>query len=237
MPNQFTPLERTLSGEPFLRIPAPHANLILTPPRPEDAAALVGIINDPDVYPWLGRPTEKYTLADAQAVVEQFTRSSDKVIKALTDSADAEELVFADDCPVQSIREVQVDGKEVFIGHITIKRCNWWDVKAGEREPLMAVNAARPTGDPDIVWQLSDVLASSHHRRGIMSVVIKTLLEQWAIPRMRAQHMHVTAFIGNVGSVRVFEKNGFVLTETLEDCIEIRGEKRGLHVLDWTLNE
>ncbi|KAF7314954.1 N-acetyltransferase domain-containing protein [Mycena indigotica] len=235
MLDQLFPLKRSAtSGELFLRLPAPHDNLILTPPRPDDALALVGIINDPEVYPWLGRPAEEYTLSDAKALVEEYTASSNEVIEKLENTVDLEGLVFAEDCPVRSIREMQTDGTDVFIGNITIKRCNWWDVQAPERERLKEANAALPTGHPEIVWQLSDFLASSHHRRGIMSVVIQTLMTEWAIPRMGVRQMHVSAFIGNTGSVRVFEKNGFVLTTTLQDAIEIRGERRGLHVLDWT---
>ncbi|KAJ7100472.1 hypothetical protein C8R44DRAFT_642002, partial [Mycena epipterygia] len=78
-----------------------------------------------------------------------------------------------------------------------------------------------------------DFLASSHHRRGIMTVVLAAVLDKWTIPRMRVRHMHVSVFTRNNGSVRFFEKNGFVLVDTLENYIEIRSETRGLHVMDW----
>ncbi|KAJ6566993.1 hypothetical protein B0H19DRAFT_940905 [Mycena capillaripes] len=231
---QFWPLEiNSDTGELFLRLPSPHDNLILTPPRASDATAIADIVNDPAVHPWLGRPANStFLLKDAQKLVEEFTLASDKVTRSL-EEATSSVLVPAEDCPVRSIREVKADGTDVYIGNITFKRCNWWDVQGQERERLMAENNARPTGDPKIVWQLSDFLASSHHRRGIMTVVIATLLDKWVIPRMRVHHMHVSVFTGNNGSVRVFEKNGFVLVTTLENCIEIRGEKRSLHVLDW----
>jgi RimJ/RimL family protein N-acetyltransferase len=66
-----------------------------------------------------------------------------------------------------------------------------------------------------------------------MTVILATVLKQWAIPRMRVHHLHVSVFTGNTGSMRVFEKNGFVSSGTVENCIEIRGEMRSLHVLDW----
>lgn len=66
-----------------------------------------------------------------------------------------------------------------------------------------------------------------------MTAVLAAVLDKWAIPRMRVRHMHISVFTGNNGSVRVFEKNGFMLLDTLENCIEIRGETRGLHVMDW----
>lgn len=60
------------------------------------------------------------------------------------------------------------------------------------------------------------MLASSHHGRGIMSAVLATLLKEWVIPRMGVRNIRVEAMVGNVGSVRVFEKNGFVLEDTVE---------------------
>ncbi|KAJ7642863.1 acyl-CoA N-acyltransferase [Mycena rosella] len=228
---QFSPLDvNPETGELFLRLPHPHATIILTPPRTRDAEPIVDIMNDPAVYPFLGRPKMPYLLEAAVALVAENKHASDAVIKALEDAApDA----FAEDCPVSSIREVLPDGTEVYIGSIRVKRCNWWEVQGAQRVRLMEQNAGRATGDPETVWQVSDYVASSHHRRGIMTAVLRTFLDQWAIPRMGVRHLHVSVFTGNEGSVRVFEKTGFVLVDTLENCIEIRGEMRGLHVMDW----
>ncbi|KAJ7782405.1 acyl-CoA N-acyltransferase [Mycena maculata] len=228
---QFSPLEiNPQTGEPFLRLPTPHDNIILTPPRTSDAVAIVDIMNDPDVYPWLGRPKMPYLFEDAQNLVQELMQASEKVIKVLGEATAPQ---FVEDCPVRSIREVKGDGTDVYLGNITFKRCSWWEVQGAQREQLIEQNTIRPAGDPNIIWQVSDFLASSHHRRGIMTVVLATILDKWVVPRMRVHHMHVSVFTGNNGSVRVFEKTGFVLVDTLEDCIEIRGEKRGLHVLDW----
>ncbi|KAJ6548134.1 acyl-CoA N-acyltransferase [Mycena vulgaris] len=229
---QFSPLEiNQQTSEIFLRLPSPHDNIILTPPRTSDAAAVAEIMNDPEVYPWLGRPKTPYLLEDAQALVTELKQASDAAIKALEDATASNPV--AEDCPVLSIREAKADGTEIYIGNIRFKRCNWWEVHGAQRDQWMEENAAKATGDPTIVWQVSDFLASSHHRRGIMTAVLRTVLDKWAIPRMRVRHMHISVFTGNSGSIRVFEKNGFVLVDTLENCIEIRGEMRGLHVLDW----
>lgn len=71
-----------------------------------------------------------------------------------------------------------------------------------------------------------------------MSNAVKTLLAKWAIPRMGVGRMHLTVFKGNIASVRVFEKNGFTLVGTIEDCIQVQetkgGGRAGLHVLEWT---
>ena len=50
MDSQLYPLEvNQTTGEPFLRL-RQHQGIILTPPRPSDAEALVQHLNDPLVY-------------------------------------------------------------------------------------------------------------------------------------------------------------------------------------------
>ncbi|KAF7347350.1 N-acetyltransferase domain-containing protein [Mycena venus] len=94
----------------------------------------------------------------------------------------------------------------------------------------------RDPNDPDI-WTAGDYLAPSHHRQGIMSDAFNTLLRQWGIPRMGVRRMVVTTLEGNKGSVRVFEKLGFKFRKTINDAIDVRGTKRGVHMLEWTLED
>ncbi|KAK7036160.1 N-acetyltransferase domain-containing protein [Favolaschia claudopus] len=238
------PLERNPStGELFLRLPAPYTSLILTPPRP-DAPAIQAILRDPAVYTWLGRPSSNFSFEDAQRLLGEYTAAANAALDALKDDeTEAGALKPMEDCPVRCLREVQPDGSDAFVGHIGFKRCKWFELgldsdtaatRNGEqRERLVKENDARVTGDPDIVWQVSYYLSPTHHRRGIMTVVLRTLLDEWAIPRMCMRHIHVSVFTGNEGSVRMLEKCGFVRTGTMERCIEVRGERRSLHVLDW----
>jgi RimJ/RimL family protein N-acetyltransferase len=69
-----------------------------------------------------------------------------------------------------------------------------------------------------------------------MTDAVKTLLPMWAVPRMGVRRIVVGAFGSNPGSVRVFQKNGFILTRTLNKYIEGRGELRDLHILEWNGN-
>jgi RimJ/RimL family protein N-acetyltransferase len=60
-----------------------------------------------------------------------------------------------------------------------------------------------------------------------MTAVVKTLIEQWLIPSMGATNITVSSFEGNHGSVRVFEKNGFVLEKIVDywkPLAEYKGE-------------
>lgn len=70
-----------------------------------------------------------------------------------------------------------------------------------------------------------------------MTAVVAAILKAWVIPRYNAHIIEVTAFKGNIGSVRVFEKNGFKLEKTIEDCVVVRGERKGLHILRWHLDD
>ncbi len=70
-----------------------------------------------------------------------------------------------------------------------------------------------------------------------MTVLIQTIIEKWAIPRMGVRKIVATVFKGNDASINVLKKNGFTLIQTLEDWVEIQaskgGGKAGLHVLKW----
>jgi len=78
-----------------------------------------------------------------------------------------------------------------------------------------------------------DYLDAAYHGQGIMTDVLDTVLHEWAIPRVNVKHILTGAFIGNRGSVRVFEKNGFRMTRTVNELCLVRGEMKGLHVLEW----
>lgn len=68
-----------------------------------------------------------------------------------------------------------------------------------------------------------------------MTSVVKTIIHEWAIPRMNARHFKVSAFVENKGSVRVFEKLGFQHYKKLDDWVQLPasrgGGKRSLHIL------
>lgn len=69
-----------------------------------------------------------------------------------------------------------------------------------------------------------------------MTDAIETVLWRWAVPRMGARRVLATTFGGNHASIRVFQKNGFVLTNTLENYLEVRGKMRDFHLLEWSFD-
>jgi RimJ/RimL family protein N-acetyltransferase len=69
-----------------------------------------------------------------------------------------------------------------------------------------------------------------------MTDAVGTLLWRWAIPRMGVRRVLATTFGGNHGSVRVLQKNGFVLTKRLESYLEIKGKIRDLLLWEWNFD-
>ena len=89
----------------------------------------------------------------------------------------------------------------------------------------------------DTLQPAADYLASPLHGRGFMSCALRMLLEMWVVPRMGARRIRVETIIGNRGSVRVLEKLGFKITNSVRrQKVTSSGELiDGYHVLWWQM--
>lgn len=69
-----------------------------------------------------------------------------------------------------------------------------------------------------------------------MTAVIRVLVE-WAAENMNAHKISVVTHEENIGSRRVFEKNGFVFQKLVKDAVTIQeskgGGKRSYYTLSW----
>ncbi|RXW16303.1 hypothetical protein EST38_g9551 [Candolleomyces aberdarensis] len=165
---------------------------------------------------------------------------SDAILQALEDSRQDEALITVGGSPLTAIREVQADGSDLLIGDMKIEpsdaRARGFTTeysREGEDDsPSTAANTAEP-GEDETEWNIGFWLAPTHHGKGIMTDAVHTLIHDWAIPRMKARRFICGAFTGNQASVRVFEKNGFKTRSIKEDALEVRGQKRGIHILEW----
>ncbi|PCH34023.1 hypothetical protein WOLCODRAFT_94664 [Wolfiporia cocos MD-104 SS10] len=234
--SQLHPLQiDPTTGEPFLRLPAPLQNIIITPPRLSDGASIVPILNDNAVCRWLQGPPYPYLPSHAESWLAAAKNDSDVILNELERASKDGPLKIIDACPVRILRETNANGPDTFLGDIFLHRCQYPYEEPTTKQELSAENARKEVGDPTIVWCIGDYLASSHHGRGIMSTALKTLLTAWAIPRMGVRRIRAETFRGNVGSVRVFEKNGFVLEKTVDHGEVTTSGKRidGAHILWW----
>ncbi|KAJ9250609.1 hypothetical protein DTO207G8_5986 [Paecilomyces variotii] len=253
------------TGELYIPLPAPHSNIIITPPRragpnstdPDsaDCAQLVSILNDPRVYPFLASPPHPYLLSHAEVFFRKTLAASERFLAAARKASEGGSGGYVGGCPFSSIREIvrerDIDGdrddddddagweKDVLIGDVGIMRYPFYELpeRSEQRKEAQERNAKLEPGDEEIVWTIGDYLASSHHGRGIMTAVVRALINEWAVPHMNARIIKVSTYVGNTGSVRVFEKNGFQMEHVLEDWSTVAenrgGGRASINVLGW----
>lgn len=237
--NQLHPLQANLrGGEPFLRL-RHHQNIILTPPRPSDTSCYLPILNDPRVHEELTGPPIPFLPEHAEAFFAKAQALSDAVLTELNASKGVEIPLVVGHCPVNAIREVKEDGEDAYLGDISLRRCTdlrllgaLVDDHTDEgKNRLASQNSRRNVGDPEIIWTIGCYLIPSHHGQGIMTDAIKTLIQTWAVPRMKVRRILVGAFGSNTSSVRVFQKNDFILKTIINN--EGRRKSRDLHIFKW----
>ncbi|KAG2051047.1 hypothetical protein BDR06DRAFT_998361 [Suillus hirtellus] len=238
MTSQLHPLEiNPQTGEPFLRLAAPHQNIIITPPRQGDQSVTIQHMNDPAIYRWLENPPIPYLPEHADSWIQSVKKESDVTLEYLRKSAEEfpdGPLHFVDACPVRHIREVKEDGTDVLLGDVNFRRSPFEEVlDEVKRKQMQEDNAKKQAGDPTIVYAIGDWLAASHHGRGIMTAAIGLLVTAWGIPRMGVRHVVAHTFAGNIGSNRVFEKNGFVNRGLFDNGKIARGERKIMTLLEW----
>ncbi|KAJ5308367.1 acetyltransferase GNAT family [Penicillium atrosanguineum] len=248
-----------LTKEPYLRLPAPQSNIIITPHRSdnidEDAKSLSNILNDPKVYPWLERTPYPYLHEHGVEWIEAHCKENKKGLSTLRKNLEQDEIIntknavgreFIDDCPFTCIREVLADDpdtgaplKDRLIGDMKLARYTFYEHlnDSEQRSKAQLKNNELPAGDENIIWTLGDFLAPSHHGKGIMSLAVRTLIHDWGIPHLNVHHIKCYAFVGNEGSLRVFEKNNFERGHTLEDWVPVPesrgGGKKSIVLVTW----
>ncbi|KAJ7308518.1 GNAT domain-containing protein [Mycena albidolilacea] len=227
-------LQYNTTGEPFVRLPAPFSNIIITPPRISDAEASAAILSEDAVSQWLGPtgPGSAYTVAQAESWLTKLKAQTDALVEELGGATEPHGVVSG--CPLRHIREERADGTEVFLGDVGLVRSNFSEIRdTEERARLVAENNARVAGDPEIVWHISYYLAPSHHGRGLMTVIVKTIIAQFGLPWMKVKRIRPGTFQDNHGSLKVLQKSGFVVVDTLVDHVQVGAEKKTQLVLEW----
>ncbi|KIY52281.1 hypothetical protein FISHEDRAFT_69972 [Fistulina hepatica ATCC 64428] len=235
---QLYPLDvNAATGEPFLRL-RDLPDIIITPPRLDDARAYLPIMNDERVYKWLKTPPYPYELEHAETWLMRTSAAAEAVLAELASSTNADAaLKVVGGCPVNSLRHVRKDGSDVFIGAIDIARCGILAELERDRtigDVLQRENDDRLLSDPDIVWTIGNYLAPEYHGKGIMTDALRTVMQKWAIPRMGVRKILATAYLGNRGSARVFEKNGYTKTRDVIVPDAKYGHK-GYQVFEWRM--
>jgi hypothetical protein len=136
------------TGILFLRLPEPHSNIILTPPLISDVHAIIPILNDPRVYPFLGAPLP-HLEEHAINFVNRIRQDTDEALKAIMD----EQPPPFEQSPVRTVREIKPDGNWEYIGDCGFGRWRGAEIQdETERSALVVENARKAIGDPTILW-------------------------------------------------------------------------------------
>lgn len=153
MPLQMNPS----SGEPYIQLPAPYANIHITPPRLSDTPALVEMLNSPEIYPFIYAPPFPFLEVHAVEYITRGKTECEAAFEKIKDHVLEGKINYvATEAPVRFIREVLPDGTDVCIGDIAFGRNHFAEVGDNEeREKILEKNNSKQEGDPDIVWRFA----------------------------------------------------------------------------------
>lgn len=172
--------------EPYLRLPEPHANVIITPHRShtlnETSSALAEILNDPRVALRLQRTPYPYSMSDGEQWVKVNCKDQEGIVSALREELEqpGNSIVqkdpgsfqlhrrhFVDICPFTCIREVLNTNPEpgapledILIGDLRLARSSFDEYPEGSEERALAQkrNDELLAGDKNIVWSLAGMM-------------------------------------------------------------------------------
>jgi hypothetical protein len=171
-----------ITKEPYLQLPAPCANIIITPYRKhqikETALVMTEILNDTRVYSWLEGPPYPYLPEHGEDWVRMKIEENEAVVSTLQREFEAEgqphsggtkdkmSAVFFDSCPFLCIREVTkrtiTNGaplQDILIGYTGLLRYPFYEIRQNSWELALvqAHNNQLPAGHKDIVWGLGSM--------------------------------------------------------------------------------
>jgi len=147
--------------QPFLRLPAPLQNIIMTAPRYSDGEAVIEMLSDPRVYMNLAGPPYPYGQKEWDEwfpIIDKLTKNAliefREIQKTRQEGGDGK--FWADGAPMTAIREVDpTTGEQKFIGTLDATRTNYiFHGVNAENQRKQDENDALEVGDPKIDWAL-----------------------------------------------------------------------------------
>lgn len=167
------PLDYSQTGEPYIPLPNPHDNIILTPPRtipnpngtdpaepttiPEaDLDAITTHLNDPSIYLCLEATPVPYKRDYAISFTRTIATEAARILQA------AQTEQWVEGCPFHDIRILPEHGEDCRIqraekiGDITFSRKAFYEIPPDnpERAAAEKENEARKAGDEEIKWTM-----------------------------------------------------------------------------------
>lgn len=171
-----------LTREPYLRLPEPHSNIILTPHRrdniDETVLVLIKVLNDPRVYTWLEQTPYPYLREHGEEWVKGNCEQIEEVLSVLRRELAKDKGLFSEErgpndpqtpreyfdiCPFTCIREVLTADaetgtplKDILIGDVKLGRYTFYEHPhwSEKRAKAQRRNDDLSAGDENIVWTL-----------------------------------------------------------------------------------
>lgn len=172
----------SVTREPYLRLPTPHSNIIITPHRleslDETVISLTEMLNDSRVYTWLERMPYPYLREHGEEWVRANCKQYEEVLSVLRRQFEEdrepfnvrnrandfpEEREYYGACPFTCIREVLTEDpktgtplQDTLIGDIKLARYTFYEHlhESKKREKAQRKNDELPPGDENIIWTI-----------------------------------------------------------------------------------
>ncbi|KAJ7240145.1 hypothetical protein B0H12DRAFT_57706 [Mycena haematopus] len=212
-----TPIRFTPAGEPYIPLPAPLDRFYLAAMRQSDLPDDVAMMNDLRVVRTIVGPPFPSPLINAQ----RWLVRERAMVVALFASYAAGEFRPAASSPFNVLHERKPDGSEEYVGQVTLG-------PAGDSaKRVTPVSEAWEEWRSPKVFGIGAALRPEYHRKGVASAAVRVLLEEWAVPQMGCTEIHAEAFVSNVGSVKLWEKHGFVEEPSRRGVVHVPEAKGG----------
>jgi len=196
-----TPIRFSIENEPYLPIPEPFSNFRLTTPRQSDVLEISALFSDVHIARTLVGPAFPYLPIHAQRWLNRERAAAERLFSAYAEG----HFLPAEMNVCSALREVQPDGKEVFVGEISLYYCG------DEAKRVTPVNESwEEWRTRTKVWEIGAAIKSSYQGKGLTSAAIHVLKNDWAIAQMGATELRAQCFVSNTPSVKLWQKHGFV---------------------------
>lgn len=149
--------------------------------------------------------------------------------------------------PLKVIRELihsesGASQRDIYVGDVDFRHGHWWSKRLTpikghwedwrDKERVWSIGGELGfiffRGLTDMIIDIVPYLAmlkSSYHNRGIGSVAISTLFNQWGIPQIGCTEVRAGTYVSNIASNRLWEKLGFAHSGQLDGTVIVQKEK------------
>ncbi|KAJ6522740.1 acyl-CoA N-acyltransferase [Mycena capillaripes] len=196
-----TPIRFTTTNEPYIPLPAPLERFYLGAARQSDVPHDVAMMSDVRVARTLVGPPFPMPLANTLRSLARERAAVTALFAAYAEGT----FRPAAAAPFCILRERQGDGSDAYVGQITMFYCG------DEEKRQTPVNDAwEEWRTRTKVWEIGAALRPEYHGKGLASAAVNIMLNEWAVPQMGCTEIRAQCFMSNLGSVKLWEKHGFV---------------------------